>query len=98
MKFKKELMQDLAGTNEGKKINFDDVEYTVMENEICGQRRWVTEYSLIFKVGDKFYSSWYDSGSTEYQDQGPYENDDDEIECAEVEPYEELVIKYRVVK
>lgn len=93
MKFKKSdlLERVLDDVQEG------GFEGTIL-NEIVDQRRWVTAHRVVFKYLGKYYQSYYDVGSTERQDQGPWEYDEDEIECDEVEPYTETVTKYRKFK
>jgi len=88
MKFKKEFLLDELDLPWN-----DDI---IVKNEIYDQRRWVTSYELIFKLEDKLYRTYYDQGSTEQQEEGPWEWED-EVECKEVEPYEETIIAYREV-
>lgn len=76
--------------------SFDGYE-VVEEPKIYDTSRWSNWYSMVFKYNDKFYQTSYSVGATESQDESPYEYDDDEIDCIEVEPYEEIVIKYRTV-
>ncbi len=75
-----------------------DKSVQVLQDEITGKSRWCDEHDLIFKIDDKFYLTCYRVGSTENCEERPYEFDEDEIECWEVEPYEEVIIKYREKK
>ena len=50
---------------------------------------------MVFKYHNKFYITSYQKGATEYQDERPYENEDDEIECIEVFPVETKIITYQ---
>lgn len=88
MLFKKEFLRELAydGGNDSA---------IVIEDKIVGQRRWSTDHRLVFKFEDKFYKTTYSCGSTECQDESPYEYEDDEIECPEVVPVEIPTIEYR---
>lgn len=73
-------------------------DYEVVENEINGTSRWSVHYTMVFKElsTGKLYRTHYSEGATEYQDEDPFEYED-ELEVDEVEPYEETVIKYRTV-
>lgn len=88
MLFKKEFLQEIEDN--------DAVE--IIENEITDTTRWSIINRMIFKFEDKFYETTYSHGATECQDESPYENEDDDIECAEVEPVEVTVIQYKRVK
>jgi hypothetical protein len=84
MKFKKEdLLNDV----------FEEVYEKVTDTS-----RWSTNYEKVFKYEDKFYITWFSRGATEYQDESPYEDEGDEIECPEVIPTEETIIVYKVKK
>lgn len=87
MKFKKEELQYMACEDGGR---LEKVEETISDTT-----RWSIYYDVIFKDTEtgKYYSSYYSKGSTECQDESPYEYEDDEIECTEVEQKEVLVIK-----
>lgn len=90
MKFSKELLKELVyeypGGGYGGCI--------VIEREMIGQRRWVTEYTQVFQYEGKFYRTNFDMGSTEMQDGEPYEYEDDEIELKEVFAHDETVTRY----
>jgi hypothetical protein len=66
---------------------------TAIENHITGQSGWTVEHEIIFKEGEKHYSTYYEIGATERQDEGPWEYEDD-IECEEVELKEVTVKKW----
>jgi len=91
MKFKKEILQELAYDCE-----FDDIE--IVENELVDSSRWSLHYHLIFKYKDRFYSTTYSRGATECQEERPFEYGPDEIECCEVEPVAVVKIEYRKVE
>ena len=86
MKFNKEFLQDTCGDK-------NDV-----ENEVYDTSRWSIHYSRVFKYDGKFYSAPYHVGATEMQEEYPYENDEEEIECPEMEPYQETITRYRIKK
>jgi hypothetical protein len=80
MKFSKEFLSEFDGE-------------TVTER-VIGTRRWSTDYERVFKHEGRFYLTTFSRGSTESQDERPYEYDGDEIECVEVFPREKVVIVY----
>jgi hypothetical protein len=92
LKFAKEFLVDLAWETH------DDDIVTIMSSEAIGKTRWKIQHELIFKFEDKFYQTFFEMPATEMQDCGPYEFEDDEIECVEVEPYEVTITKYRIKK
>lgn len=90
MKFDKQTLIELAYEDH-------DEAYKIIETKMTGQRRWVTEYTQVFKYGDKYYVTYFDKGSTENCDTCPYEYEDDEIECEEVVPVEKTIIVYKTI-
>ena len=92
MEFSKETLQNLVWGD------FDSDHYEVIYDNVEDSSRWSIQHEMVFKYDGKFYQTSYRVGATEYQDEQPYENDNDEIECHEVEPYEVTVTKYRKVK
>lgn len=89
MKFAKDALRDL--------LCFESDELEKVSTTFIGKRRWVDDYELVFRhiASGKLYSTLYSLGATESQDYRPFEDDPDEIECAEVEPFEKVVIEYR---
>lgn len=83
MKFKKEFLLETL-----------DEEKVLVENEIIEVDRWTTLYSLVFEHEGKFYRTSYRKGSTEMQDESPFEFDPDEIECKEVFPVTKTITVY----
>ena len=81
MKFSKDMLKDLVWGDAG-------AEYTKVQEEMVGNRRWSIDYYMVFKVEStgKYYQSIYSVGATESQDERPYEYETDMIECAEVAP------------
>ena len=92
MKFKKDFLRDVLWG--------DSEEATQIEDTLEDTSRWSELRTMIFKFKEKCYMANYSQGLTEMQDEQPVQYDDDEIECREVEPYEETVVvkKWREVK
>lgn len=86
---KEELLEALQG---------DSAKYETVVNEIDGTSRWSATYTYVFQELEtgKFYRTWYNEGLTEYQDESPWEYED-EIQATEVEPVEVTVVKYQAV-
>lgn len=79
---------------------YEDSERLVkVEEEIVDSSRWSIHYRVIFEDTEtsKHYMSYYSKGATEYQDEDPYEYENDEIECTEVELKEVTVKKWVAV-
>jgi hypothetical protein len=91
MKFDKQTLIALACKDH-------DESYEIIETEMTGQRRWVTEYTQVFKYKDKYYETFFDVGSTENCDTRPYEYEGDEVDCEEVVPVERTIIVYEKIK
>jgi len=69
---------------------------TKVIDEIDDQSRWSTYHTLVFKTNNegRFYRTGYSVGSTEMQDERPWEYEGDAIECEEVFPVEVKTVKY----
>ena len=65
----------------------------IILREISDQSRWSTHYRLVFKIANEYYETFYSEGSTEMQEEDPWEYQD-EVECTIVEPVEVKVIQY----
>lgn len=61
-----------------------DLPYEAIKDDIIDQTRWTTVHEIIFAYNDKFWKTSYSVGSTEYQDESPWEYNG-EVECIEVE-------------
>jgi len=86
MKFKREDLQDLL---------WGEAEYLeIVEDTIVETTRWSVVSNLIFRYNGKFYQTLYSTGATEQQDERPFENDPNMIECQEVKPKEVRRIEY----
>ena len=79
MKFKKEILIDEL-----------DLPYSALEDNIIDTTRWSEIHEIVFKLDDKFYQTSYSKGSTEMQDEGPWD-DEDEVECTEVHQVDKVV-------
>lgn len=71
MKVKKELLLDLGV--------LDDP----IEDRIVGKSRWSDRHEVIFPMDGKFYRAYYSVGSSEMQDERPWEYEK-EVEITEV--------------
>jgi len=89
MKFKKEFLQDMVWE--------DNDETKLIEDKITDTTRWSVLHTVVFAYKDTFYRSHYSCGATENQDESPYENDAEDIECTEVKPVHETITRYRKV-
>lgn len=69
-----------------------------IRNELVDTSRWSTHYELVFSSADdgKTYLTTYSTGSTECQDEQPWEYED-KVTCYEVEPVEVKRIDYKKV-
>lgn len=94
MLFKKEDLIDLTCSSS---ILVDGDKLELVEDRLVDSSRWSLHYSLIFRYRDKFYATSYSRGATEMQDESPFDDYDDEIECLEVVPVEVTKIEYRPV-
>lgn len=94
----RERMQDIAYDEDGGRAEEwpipDEQLAEVEENEITDTSRWSVNYRIVFKLGGKYYMSHYSEGSTEMQDERPYEYDGEWIEVTEVVPQAVTVIQY----
>lgn len=67
-----------------------------VSDEITGQRRWTTMHRMVFTDGTSFYEALYEVGSTESQDDEPFQYEADPVECSEVVPVERTVTLYEL--
>lgn len=66
----------------------------IIYDKVSGTSRWSVEYECVFKLGGKFYKTYYSEAATEIQDESPFEYDGDWVEVTEVVPKEVTVIQY----
>ena len=67
-----------------------DLPYSALEDRIIDTTRWSTIHEIIFEHEGKFYSAVYSAGSTEMQDERPWQYED-EVECEEVRKVPKVV-------
>lgn len=90
-KFPKQDLLDL--------LDEDTVEgYGYISDKMVGKSRWSLQYRLIFSHEGRFWQTTYRVGATEQQDERPWENDGNEIECIEVVPIKKTITVYEVAK
>jgi hypothetical protein len=63
----------------------------VVEDNVVENTRWSVIHEMVFELDGKFYETSYSVGSTEYQDESPFEYEPDQIECAEVHEVEKVM-------
>ncbi|MGL4801914.1 MAG: hypothetical protein ACRC18_06585 [Cetobacterium sp.] len=66
--------------------------YKPVYEEVTDTTRWSIHKMMVFEHEGKHYKAYYSEGATECQCEYPFEYDDDEIECPEVE-FKEVVVK-----
>jgi hypothetical protein len=82
----KEVMRAILWEGEGE----------IVRDTIIGNGRWTINHELIFRYNDKLYMAYYDVGSTEMQDESPWEYDA-EVKCYEMEEVLVTKTEYRKV-
>ena len=70
-----------------------DLPWEATEDKILDQDRWSTFHEIVFEYEGKYYQTTYSVGSTECQDERPWEYEE-ELEATEVEQKEVLVKKW----
>lgn len=78
-------------------INELNLPDSAIKNEIYDTSRWSIHHKIIFSYNDKFYSTTYSVGATEYQDESPWQNEED-VECQEVKLVEKTIKVWEVIK
>jgi hypothetical protein len=76
----------------------DHPDFEVIQDRIIDTSRWSVHHEIVVKHTEtnKFYKTTYSKGATEYQDEQPFE-DDDEVILKEVIPVETAVIVYKEI-
>ena len=92
MQFPVQTMRDIASK--------ESEEYESIEVDVVDTGRWTIQYEVIFKeiATGKHYRTYWQRGATEYQDEKPFEYDNGEINCDEVELVEVVVKEWRKIK
>ena len=89
MKFENQWLQDLV---------YDELDSNILaeivEDTIVGTGRWTITHRIVFLFGNQFYTRTYNVGATEYQDEGPFEFEDDWVECPEVFEVQKTITVY----
>ena len=93
-KFPKEFLRELLWEEESE---FEDKLGLKVRDEISDTGRWSVHHELVFSYDEKFYAVNYSTGATEYQDERPFDNEDEEVDCYEVAPKPVTVIEYHAV-
>lgn len=73
-----------------------DLPHTANENHIESQSRWSTVHRIIFEYEGKFWETYYSEGSTESQDERPWEYET-QVDCVEVHQVEKTVKVWEAV-
>lgn len=75
-------------------IQDDHMNFRVISHELLSHSRWSLHYQTIVQrfADDKFFATTYSKGSTEQQDERPYENESPLF--TEVFPVEKTVTVY----
>jgi len=74
-------------------INELDLPCEAIIDEVTTNNRWSIFHLIVFEYEGKFYKTHYSVGATEMQYESPWD-DEDEIECTEVEEKEVIVKKW----
>lgn len=77
-------------------ISEESEDSELIEDVITDTSRWSIHHNIVFKKDNRFYSTWYSEGATEYQDERPWDSKT-EVECTEVRPVETKKIVYQPV-
>lgn len=67
---------------------------TILYKTIVDSTRWSLVYEAVFEFESVCYKTSYRVGATEYQDEDPYEYDDDPVTVEVVEPCYTIHIDY----
>jgi len=70
-----------------------DLPSSALVDDIIDTSRWSTHHKIIFEHEGKFYQTEYSRGSTEQQDERPWEYEE-EVDCDEVELKEVKVMRW----
>lgn len=73
--------------------------YEIIHQELIDHSRWSVTYEIIFldKATDEYFRAYYNEGATEYQDESPWEWED-EVTASYVEPIVVSRIEYQPVE
>ena len=67
-----------------------------IQDTITGNGRWSIHHHLVFhnQEDNNYYETQYSVGATEYQDEQPFEYEDDYVECDQVFPEKVTITVY----
>lgn len=71
-------------------INELNLPDSLIKDTITDTSRWSEHHEIIFAHDGKFYKTYYSQGLTEQQDEYAWDNDE-EVDCYEVELVEKVV-------
>ena len=74
-----------------------EIDEEIIEDLVVDVARWSILHRITFRYDSKIYQTTYRVGATEYQDEGPWDGED-EVECTEVVATEKLVTVYETVQ
>ena len=84
-KFPRELLREIAWTEDPKP-------HAKVSDIITDTGRWSIHHNMIFRADDGlFYVTSYSVGTTENQDESPFEYSPEEVECSQVHEVEKTV-------
>src|SRR5690625_1014068 len=95
----RERLQDIViGCDGDGSSEYDDVEdkdfADIIHDNVIDTDRWSTHYEQVFSIGERYFRTHYSKGSTEMQDEAPYEYEGEWVEVTEVVPKQVTVTKY----
>lgn len=91
--YSKQTLLDLLDLEDGQ----EDERFKKIETEHVGSRRWSQDYSTVIEDKQKglFFCTSYSVGSTENQDERPYEFEENDIVVERVYPHKVEVIVFK---
>lgn len=94
MKVSKDECEDLIDGKAGQHSG----PFEIISNEITNHSRWSVGHTVIVKYKDgKFYRTYYSVGATEYQDEAPWQYEN-EVTFTEMRAVEKTVTIYEPVE
>lgn len=83
--FPKEVLQEIVGTTKQRDCGEYGI-FEVVHETIVEHTRWSVQSEMVFRAPDgNLYTIYFSEGATEMQDERAFENEPDNIECAQVE-------------
>ena len=80
-------------------LDGDETLYQLINDELIDHTRWSVTHEIVFrdKATDEFFRAYYNVGATEYQDESPWEYED-EVIASYVVPVVVHVVRYEPVE